>query len=102
MTDERKFATAKMNKPMNLSGDIIAITGTKTNNGQYKIQPAKKDNRFNFRLFLYIIYIPLLLIDWTATLLTNITELTANSIKELTLNLESYINANTKPAKQEK
>lgn len=99
MTDERVFATKHMNKPMNEKGDLVIIEDSpnKVFKGSFIVK-AKP----SYRKLLYVFHIPLLLIDWIVTLLSNIMEIVTNSIKELTLGLESFINhADSKPSEQE-
>lgn len=51
------------------------------------------------RKALYIILVPLLTIEWLAVMIFNLWEVVTNSIKEITLSLEKYINATAKPVK---
>lgn len=44
------------------------------------------------RKALYILFVPLLIIDWFLSLGANIAEMIANSVKDITLALQSYIN----------
>lgn len=100
MKDDRKFATAKMNKPMTAEGLKIEIDVSQAMRAVKKLKRATAKR--NFRKLLYIIYIPLLILDWIVTLLANIMELICNSIKELALHLETYINnANKFPSEPE-
>lgn len=89
MSDDRKFATAKMNKPKDSAGEVILLAKRFDRVIESSEQFKKK---YNFRKLLYIVYIPLLIIDWIVTLLANIIELICNSIKEVALHLETYIN----------
>lgn len=52
----------------------------------------------NPRNVLYIFYIPLLLFEWSVTLVFNVVEQIANAITELTLSLKRFIHAEAKPA----
>lgn len=49
------------------------------------------------RKWLYILLAPLLLIHWAAVLFFNVWEIITDSIKEITLALENYIDAQTEP-----
>lgn len=53
------------------------------------------------RKVLYIILVPLLAIEWLCVMIFNLWEVVTNSIKEITLSLEKYINSNAaaKPVK---
>lgn len=98
MKDERVFATKHMNKPKDIKGnDLVLIEDTPNRVFKGKIIYKKR----NYRKLLYIFYIPLLLIDWIVTLLSNIMEIVCNSIKTLALSLETYINNDRKPPEQE-
>jgi hypothetical protein len=57
--------------------------------------------RRNPRRFLRPLHVLLLFIEWVAVMVTNVAETVTNSIKDLTLALESYINADPKPDKPE-
>jgi len=46
---------------------------------------------------LYIFLVPLLFIEWFVVLVANIAEIVANSVKDITLALNRYINAPEKP-----
>jgi len=95
--DDRKFATAKMNKPMNQAGEIIPFTLK-----EVKEIIHKNDKPRNYRKLFYPFLILLLILDWVFTLLSNLVEIITNSIKELALSLETFIiNANTKPPESE-
>lgn len=99
MTDDRKFATAKMNKPKDSQGNSIGFVSLDDSTVKYRYTTNSK---LSFRKLLYAFYIPLLLIDWTSTLLSNLLEIITNSIKELTLGLELFINnADSKPSEPE-
>lgn len=52
----------------------------------------------NPRRLLYIFYIPLLLIEWSATLACNTAEVVANAFRDLAISLKQFIHAETKPA----
>jgi hypothetical protein len=45
------------------------------------------------RKALYLFLVPLLILEWAVVLAANIAEITANSVKDITLALQSYINA---------
>lgn len=62
------------------------------------LTPVAGTRQKNRRLVLYIFYIPLLLLEWSVTLVFNVVEQIANAITELTLSLKRFIHAEAKPA----
>lgn len=50
------------------------------------------------RNLLYIFLLPLILLEWAATLIFNVVEVIANAIRDVTLSLKQFINAEAKPA----
>jgi hypothetical protein len=67
-------------------------------NKPWPVPPRPKPNP---RRFLRPVHVLLLFIEWAAVMVTNVAETVTNSIKDLTLALESYINADPKPDKPE-
>ncbi len=65
--------------------------------GITKPNSTRPDENIPMRKFLYIFYIPLILIEWAVTVIFNLVEVIANAIRDLTLSLKQYINAEAKP-----
>lgn len=95
MSDERKFATAKMNKPLDIYGKIagseLLLSVARKKKNEFRLS----SNKNNYRRILYVFLIPILFIEWLVVMIYNLLEVVTNAIKEVALSLETYIhNAN--------